>query len=445
MNAITPHVRALSHPLTVTSVGILLLNDHVLKATVPSWFTGKLSDFAGLFFFPFVLAAVLALPNPILRWPARRVLALACGLTALWFSLIKTMPWANALTVTALTQLLDQPVQIILDPTDLLALPMIGLAWGLWNRLERSSTPHANERPGYLALGVAVLAALASSPCAGPVSAQQVMVVNNTIYVGSGQGPNAVISRYDPVQFGWYVFEPVPAEVAAETLKTIRLPRQDCDPQNPLVCYRIDGRPRVEASEDGGKTWTVAWQIPWGRAGYMRRLHSVPLSCRSTQDLEFKSYDLAFLPNGSPHTVVVAMGYEGVVVREANGQWKRQAAYGGYIYYEPTPFAVEDPAELIFTLAPENATVVIAFIVTLILFPILGHKRLLHNAVGAARVMTVAFAVAFSLLGAWLPFVFWAYGLIPEYLLALALALAWAVMAYGLGWRAIRPPVDETV
>lgn len=31
---------------------LLLLNDFVLKETFANWFTGKLSDFAGLFVFP---------------------------------------------------------------------------------------------------------------------------------------------------------------------------------------------------------------------------------------------------------------------------------------------------------------------------------------------------------------------------------------------------------
>lgn len=34
------------------AVALLLLNDFVLKAALHNWFTGKLSDFAGLFFFP---------------------------------------------------------------------------------------------------------------------------------------------------------------------------------------------------------------------------------------------------------------------------------------------------------------------------------------------------------------------------------------------------------
>ena len=48
----------LQHPLTLLSIAILLLNDHVLKVVSPSWLTGKLSDFAGLFFFPIIVNGV---------------------------------------------------------------------------------------------------------------------------------------------------------------------------------------------------------------------------------------------------------------------------------------------------------------------------------------------------------------------------------------------------
>lgn len=36
--------RALAHPAFVASVAVLALNDHVLKARFPGWWTGKISD-----------------------------------------------------------------------------------------------------------------------------------------------------------------------------------------------------------------------------------------------------------------------------------------------------------------------------------------------------------------------------------------------------------------
>src|SRR5215813_11555801 len=50
--------RILSSPALVGALGILLLNDHVLKPALHNWVTGKLSDFAGVFLFPMFLTAV---------------------------------------------------------------------------------------------------------------------------------------------------------------------------------------------------------------------------------------------------------------------------------------------------------------------------------------------------------------------------------------------------
>ena len=44
-------------PGFLVGLGLLLLNDFLLKATFHNWFTGKLSDFAGLFIFPLFFTA----------------------------------------------------------------------------------------------------------------------------------------------------------------------------------------------------------------------------------------------------------------------------------------------------------------------------------------------------------------------------------------------------
>src|SRR3972149_6580371 len=59
---------ALGPPASLGAVALLLLNDHFLKQAYPSILTGKLSDFAGLFFFPFLLGVLVGLSG----WRARR-------------------------------------------------------------------------------------------------------------------------------------------------------------------------------------------------------------------------------------------------------------------------------------------------------------------------------------------------------------------------------------
>jgi hypothetical protein len=49
--------RALVKPCVLLAIALLVLNDHVLKSAAPGAVTGKLSDVAGLVFFPLLLAA----------------------------------------------------------------------------------------------------------------------------------------------------------------------------------------------------------------------------------------------------------------------------------------------------------------------------------------------------------------------------------------------------
>lgn len=69
------------HPVALAAVAVLAANDHLLKGSglLPGALTGKLSDVAGLFFFPLLLSAAIrggrlllmamTAITPVLRWP----------------------------------------------------------------------------------------------------------------------------------------------------------------------------------------------------------------------------------------------------------------------------------------------------------------------------------------------------------------------------------------
>jgi photosystem II stability/assembly factor-like uncharacterized protein len=161
-------------PPTLGAIGLLLLNDHILKAAFPSWLTGKLSDLAGLYFFSFlVLAALglleLALP-PRSRSPSR-AWGIAMALSALWFLGLKATPASNALAVAVLDALLGGSRRVVADPTDLIALAMLPLAWHRWRTVtvrRESWPPNGNARRmrwvRLTALALASLATVATPP-----------------------------------------------------------------------------------------------------------------------------------------------------------------------------------------------------------------------------------------------------------------------------------------
>jgi hypothetical protein len=140
----------LLHPLSVAAVVVLLVNDHLWKALSPGWATGKVSDFAGLAFFPLVLIGTFEVVLFAAgRWngPSRRLAVLASAATAAAFTFVKltevgssawslatgVVQWAPATAVGLLNGEQAQPLHgtlVVRDPTDLIALPFVMV--GLW-------------------------------------------------------------------------------------------------------------------------------------------------------------------------------------------------------------------------------------------------------------------------------------------------------------------------
>lgn len=160
----------LAHPLPLAAVGLLALNDHALKGAgiLPGAVTGKLSDVAGLFFFPLLLAACARKASILIRGrdiADRRSLAAATAIaTGAGFAAVKLVPAVNALAAATWGVM-------VMDPTDLLALPMIGLA-AAWMMRARSAPGEAvsGARRGldFAAVIAAALASIATSKAPDP-------------------------------------------------------------------------------------------------------------------------------------------------------------------------------------------------------------------------------------------------------------------------------------
>jgi hypothetical protein len=117
--------RALLSPAWLLALAVLIANDHWLKSAdmVPELLTGKLSDFAGMLVAPVLFAVVL-------RVRSRKALAGCHVAVGLVFAAIQLSP-ACAGIWSAMMGAVGFPWTITCDPTDLLALPMLGLSWRL--------------------------------------------------------------------------------------------------------------------------------------------------------------------------------------------------------------------------------------------------------------------------------------------------------------------------
>ena len=100
----------LTRPWFFAAVGVLLLNDIVLKSAWPGWVTGKLSDFAGLV----IVATLLS----IVSGPTAGTM-----LTGVAFVGLKTVPGV----AEAASPLLGGTT--LRDATDLIAIVVLPLVW----------------------------------------------------------------------------------------------------------------------------------------------------------------------------------------------------------------------------------------------------------------------------------------------------------------------------
>ncbi|MCY1046150.1 hypothetical protein OV208_32865 [Corallococcus sp. bb12-1] len=155
----------LLHPCVLGAVVLLLLNDHVFKARWPSWWTGKLSDVAGLAMFPLLLQALweqLSRHRARDFHPSRAVVTGAVVLTGLCFSATKLSEGAGNAWRWALGGLQwpfrvlgavlagaplprIQPTLHTVDVTDLLTLPALLMA--LWLGWRRAAVAVPTEPP----------------------------------------------------------------------------------------------------------------------------------------------------------------------------------------------------------------------------------------------------------------------------------------------------------
>jgi outer membrane protein assembly factor BamB len=153
--------RALASPLWWLALALLVLNDHLLKhsGVFPGALTGKLSDVAGLVVAGPLLAALLAARR-------ERTVALAFAAVGAVFAAINLSP-SLARAWEELTALGGMRWRVWCDPTDLLALPALVVAWRLLVPAMRASTARRDALERLAAIAGAI-GCMATSPARPP-------------------------------------------------------------------------------------------------------------------------------------------------------------------------------------------------------------------------------------------------------------------------------------
>ncbi|WP_182908013.1 hypothetical protein [Microbispora sp. H13382] len=360
----------LGHPATLAAIAVLLVNDHLLKRLWPGVVTGKLSDVAGMLVAPPLLALAAALA--VRRLGAaqgsasrsgagapgeadRRAALAAILLTAVVFTVVKTTA-AGARAAADVWALFIPSARVVADPSDLLALPALGLAWLV--RLRAVATVarvrRALRRARLLvALPAAVLAVTATSaadpgPSALHVEAHDAVIV---VYLNpSSRGTGLATSDQGRTWHRWDTS-------ATGTPRTVA-----CVPDRPSRCYRVvPHRLAVEQSDNAGATWSPAWAVSPGRQLFLDRRHHDDYLYGGIDPAA--SVAVAVLPVPAGHLVAVANGSEGVALRDAAGRWHRLGFDGRDDLSEQTAALVSDPGE---NIQAETGTAVLAALTVLL-------------------------------------------------------------------------------
>lgn len=137
----------------IIAILVLFLNDHVFKAAFHNWWTGKLSDFVGMFILPLLLSYFFP----------RYIKQVIAG-SALFFMFWKS-PYSQPL-IDVYNQVALIEISRVVDYSDLMALSMLPLAYLFIKKLRQKEVwriDHCQLHPNYILLP-AIFILMATSP-----------------------------------------------------------------------------------------------------------------------------------------------------------------------------------------------------------------------------------------------------------------------------------------
>lgn len=293
LRAMRARIGLLASPLFASTVAVLLLNDRVLKHSMPGLVTGKLSDLAGLAMVGILLVVISGRP------------AIALPVTAVAWIGLKTVPGVAEFVAPILGGVTRR------DPSDLYALGVLPIV-GVW---AASQLRDPNRRRAQLTLalllgGIALFAATATS-CGPSVT---------TDLLTSASVPRTIVAKLGTTGYTEWA-------VSSDGVhwRSIRKPTSDLGPVQTSVCdetigcFRVRNGDRVE-QRLGRSEWVKTFAFSQQQVDSRRER----MGCGQ----RFRGFSSIAIIG---RRVVVGMGDDGLLVRQPDEHWVRQ----GLLSYEP--------------------------------------------------------------------------------------------------------------
>ena len=291
----------LSHPISLTALGVYAITIFVLQNLSPNWLTGKLGDFAWMFLAPLALTALLAWVLP--KRYNEHAFPFAVISTVLVFVLMKATPF-NAGIVSGLEKLTGYPVSVVRDASDLLALTVVPVTIWFWYR------PQFKIRTTYPAgvIVMAVLALLTLADSAAPKLGITSIEFGDGIITACG-GYYGNFQSSDGGQI-WQ-----PSDVKCQEMVTSpKYGEAVQDPTDGNIQYRFKSG-FIERSADGGKNWQADYQ--WTIHSEAERLYYI--TSKKSWSISMQTpFSAAVQPETGD--IFFAMGYEGILKRTKGTQ-----------------------------------------------------------------------------------------------------------------------------
>ena len=348
---------ALTHPITLASLGLLLLNDLALKSFWHgAWTTGKFSDFAWMVFALPLLAYLLSFATRGQPRAERTAFAVAYAGLPLLYAAFNTFPALHDAVMAALLPLTGSNAGSPLDPTDSVVIPFAAAAaFWVWRRSPKGvPTRKYRTSLGLLAALIASLATVATSPIPvtgtewlvgidGRGAAVVDMATHGYTSPDGGLTWEKTVLAVPPISWGKRQAETPRGVYALECHAVVRTREGGATAQ---VYSAPD--PQTEPER-----WTLRYETGQRRDEAVS-INQPPLKIPGTEPVNI-------VYHRGTGNVIVSMGLEGVLVGDGAENWRRVAVGE----FAPTDYSMAGRIRTLFAGRFWTAAVCIALLFTL--------------------------------------------------------------------------------